>query len=351
MESVMRCFSSIYNQNRVYKGFKVQGYCPSCGTPLSNSEISEGYADRQDSAITVKFSLHNSNIKNYSASEDGFVDVVAGVIKDSEGRYAMIHHAKENLWFFPGGKVEKGECRIAALKRELKEEVGIEVSEKDYLGAVKIIHLGKPWRVHWFEVKTNDIPSIQETEKHNSLVWVKEEKSENELGFALNIEGNIIDDARELTQNFIDFHLFKNVLNPEEKGLIEGSFNFLAWTTTPWTLPSNMFLAVGEDIDYVTLYDPNAQEYFVLAENLVHKYFKSPEQYQFIYRQKGKELKNLSYTPLFDFIKHSQIAPVYQEQFFQVQSADFVSTDDGTGIVHIAPGFGEDDFTVVANFL
>lgn len=82
MESVMRCFSKIYNQNKVYQGFKVQGYCPSCGTPLSNSEISEGYADRQDSAITVKFSLKNLHTKHYEAADDGFIDVVAGVIKN-----------------------------------------------------------------------------------------------------------------------------------------------------------------------------------------------------------------------------------------------------------------------------
>ncbi len=251
----------------------------------------------------------------------------------------MIHHAKENLWFFPGGKVEKGECRIAALKRELKEEVGIEAEEKQYLGAIKIIHLGKPYRVHWFEVTTKDIPTLQENEKHNSLIWVKEEKSENSLGFALNINGNIIDDEKELVHDFIDFHLFKKVLNPEDKGLIEGKFNFLAWTTTPWTLPSNMFLAVGAEIDYVTVYDPDSQEYYVMAENLLKKYYKSPDQYKFIYKQKGKELQNLTYQPLFDYIPNSKIPNEFKSQFFQILNNDFVSTEDGTGIVHIAPSF------------
>lgn len=228
----------------------------------------------------------NKNTQGYEASDDGFIDVVAGVLRDEEGKFAMIHHTKEHLWFFPGGKVEKGECRIAALKRELKEEIGIDVEEKEYLGAVKIIHLGKPWRVHWFEVISSQSPTIQENDKHNSLVWVKEEKSDNSLGFALNIAGNIIDDEQELMHDFIDFHLFKNVLNPEEKGLIDGKFNFLAWTTTPWTLPSNVFLAIGEDIEYITVYDPASQEYFLMAEKLLTKYFKSPDQYRIIYRQK-----------------------------------------------------------------
>ena len=351
MESVIWCFSNIYNQNKVYKGFKVQGYCPSCATPLANNEISDGYEDKQDMAITIKFAHQAPKSSAYEASEDGFIDVVAGVIRDGEGRYAMIHHMKENLWFFPGGKVEKGETQEQALVRELQEEVGINVQDQNFLGAIKIIHLGKPYRVHWFEVTTSDTPSVQESEKHNALVWVKEEKSENSLGFALNINGTIIDDEKELTHDFIDFHLFKKVLDPEDKGLIEGKFNFLAWTTTPWTLPSNMFLAVGAEIDYVTVYDPESQEYYVMAENLLKKYYKSPDQYKFIYKQKGKELKNLTYQPLFDYIPNSKIPTEYKSQFFQILNGDFVSTEDGTGIVHIAPTFGEIDFMAVAELL
>lgn len=55
MESVIYCFSKIYNDNLVYKGFKVQRYCPSCATPLANNEVSDGYLDKTDNAITVKF--------------------------------------------------------------------------------------------------------------------------------------------------------------------------------------------------------------------------------------------------------------------------------------------------------
>lgn len=351
MESVMRCFSNIYNQNKVYKGFKVQGYCPSCATPLANNEIAEGYEDRQDTALTVKFPHLAPESEKYSCSEDGFIDVVAGVLRDEKGRYAMIHHTKENLWFFPGGKVEKGEDLTTALKRELKEEIWTELTASKYLWAVKIIHLSKPRRVHRFEVESNEMPTLQEPEKHKDIQWVTEELYENSIGFAININGTIINDERELLHDFIDFYLFKKVLNPQEKGLIEGKFNFLAWTTTPWTLPSNMFLTIGENIDYVTVYDQKSQEYYVLAEALLKKYYKSPEDYTFIYKQKGKELKNLTYQPLFDYIKKSNIADEYKNQFFQILTWEFVSTEDGTGIVHTAPSFGEDDFNAVANLL
>lgn len=62
MESVIRVFSSLYSQNLVYKGFKVQRYCPSCATGLANNEVNEGYKDRQDPAITVAFRLGEGHI-------------------------------------------------------------------------------------------------------------------------------------------------------------------------------------------------------------------------------------------------------------------------------------------------
>lgn len=217
MESVIWAFSSIYHQNKVYKGFKVQGYCPSCATPLANNEISDGYEDRQDSAITVKFALQQTpQDSKHTYSEDGFVDVVAGVIQNEQGAYAMVHHSKEHLWFFPGGKVDTGESLEDALSRELKEEVGVRVESSAYLGSIKIVHLGVPCRVHRYQVSTPDTPKIQEPEKHGALKWISSEDAENQLGFIINIEGTIIDDEVELARDFIDFHLFKNVLNTQD---------------------------------------------------------------------------------------------------------------------------------------
>jgi broad specificity phosphatase PhoE len=112
-----------------------------------------------------------------------------------------------------------------------------------------------------------------------------------------------------------------------------------------------MFLATGADIQYSMLYDFASKEYYILATNLIKKYYKNPEDYLTIRTFKGKELQGLHYKPLFDYIVKSNIKEAYTSDFFQVLNPDFVSTEDGTGIVHIAPTFGEEDFNAVAKLL
>lgn len=133
---------------------------------------------------------------------------------------------------------------------------------------------------------------------------------------------------------------------------------FLAWTTTPWTLPANTALAVGKDIIYVKIATYNPYTYqavnVILAKDLVSRYF-SPEQaeiplesytpgdkkipYQVIEEYKGRELVGIQYEQLLPYVQPDGTA-------FKVIIGDFVSTEDGTGIVHIAPTFGADDLRV-----
>lgn len=117
--------------------------------------------------------------------------------------------------------------------------------------------------------------------------------------------------------------------------------HFLVWTTTPWTLPSNVVLAVGPDISYVKIRDGANQ--YILAKNRLSTYYKSADQYEIIAEMTGHELAGMRYLPLFDFFANRD------ERFFQVTTAAYISTEDGTGIVHIAPAFGEDDFQVGSN--
>ena len=116
---------------------------------------------------------------------------------------------------------------------------------------------------------------------------------------------------------------------------------FVAWTTTPWTLPSNLALAVGPDIDYVKIKDNG--EYYNMAAARVHAYYK--EEPEIVARFKGSELEHRRYKPLFNYF-----ADLASQGAFQVLTADMVSTEDGSGIVHMAPGFGEEDNAVCKRY-
>lgn len=117
--------------------------------------------------------------------------------------------------------------------------------------------------------------------------------------------------------------------------------SLLVWTTTPWTLPANVAVAAGSNIDYVTIerkLEDGTQENLILAESLLEKVF-GEEQVKVISRLKGKQLKGKRYHPLFTFL------PTEKKAHYIVLG-DFVTTEDGSGLVHIAPAFGADDMQV-----
>ncbi len=122
---------------------------------------------------------------------------------------------------------------------------------------------------------------------------------------------------------------------------IKGEENayFLAWTTTPWTLPSNTALCVGPNIDYVRVKSINpyskAEAEFILAENLLGAVLAKNE-YEVVAKYKGSELAGIEYEQLIPWVNPGEGA-------FKVITGEFVTTEDGTGIVHIAPTFGADD--------
>ena len=113
--------------------------------------------------------------------------------------------------------------------------------------------------------------------------------------------------------------------------------DLLAWTTTPWTLPSNLAIAVGPDIDYA-VFDLDGRR-VILGALTVAKFERELEGANQVGSVKGSELVGRTYEPLFPFFSE-------QAGAFRVLAADFVDTEDGTGIVHMAPGFGEDDMDV-----
>ena len=157
-------------------------------------------------------------------------------------------------------------------------------------------------------------------------------------------------------------------LAPSPTGEGRGEAFFLAWTTTPWTLPSNLGLAVGPNIDYVLVKTFNPYLHIpvnvVLAKSLVNKYFKpegengdfnsyAPDSklipWKILGEFKGSELEGLYYEQLLPYEANS-LSEIQRQtpnaKPFRILIGDFVTTEDGTGIVHTAPAFGADDFRI-----
>lgn len=117
----------------------------------------------------------------------------------------------------------------------------------------------------------------------------------------------------------------------------------LAWTTTPWTLPSHTGLAAHPDFEYVKIYDELSGKNYILLEKLMGTLYKDPKKAKFkvVDRIKGKDMLGWKYQPLFDYFYDE-----FKDYGFRVLNATYVTDDSGVGIVHQAPAFGEDDYNV-----
>ncbi len=144
------------------------------------------------------------------------------------------------------------------------------------------------------------------------------------------------------------------ILDPKPEMTRHGKPVFLAWTTTPWTLPSNTALCIGPKFTYVAVQTKNPYNgediTAVLAEERLSAYFKSEEEYTVVGKYLGSELVGMHYAQLMPWVKptekvNDQICD-READAFRVIAGDYVTTDDGTGIVHIAPTFGADDAKV-----
>ena len=135
-------------------------------------------------------------------------------------------------------------------------------------------------------------------------------------------------------------------------GTDDGKVSILAWTTTPWTLPSNLALSVGPELQYAVMQGNNGSRY-VLSEAALESYEPQLSDATHLGTISGSELVGRSYTPLFDFFADmAEVDPTKphhgKNRAFVILGGDFIDTSEGTGVVHMAPGFGEDDQRLVA---
>ena len=188
------------------------------------------------------------------------------------------------------------------------------------------------------DYKTLDLPYME------SLIWAVKQLHEKGLLYEgykvmpyswaaqtpLSLHETRLDDSYRERQDPAVTVRFELIPEADE----EVPTDLLAWTTTPWTLPSNLALAVGEEIEY-TAYNLNGRR-VILGTETVSKLEKELADAEEVGTLQGRQLVGRRYRPLFDFFAETKNA-------FQVLAAEFVNTDEGTGVVHLAPGFGEDD--------
>ena len=120
---------------------------------------------------------------------------------------------------------------------------------------------------------------------------------------------------------------------------------FLAWTTTPWTLPSNVGLCVNPEETYVKILNKAENITYYMAKELINSIFGEENEIEILEHYKGKELEYREYEPLFDYVKG-----LTQKKGYYIICDDYVTMGDGTGIVHTAPAFGEDDYRVCKRY-
>lgn len=146
--------------------------------------------------------------------------------------------------------------------------------------------------------------------------------------------------------NFESGQNYKEVVDPCVVVALEAvsmaNTYFLIWTTTPWTLPSNFACCVNPKMTYVKVKDVKSSRFYILAESRLSYVYKSEDEYEIVEKFLGKTLRDQHYKPLFPYF----VARGQAVKAFRVLVDDYVTEDSGTGIVHNAPYFGEDDHRV-----
>jgi isoleucyl-tRNA synthetase len=296
----------------------------------------------------------------------GIHHVMARTIKDTFCRYKTMKGFQVNRkagWDTHGLPVELGVEKSLGIT---KEDIGKKITIEDYNAACRkdVMKFTREWEEltrqigYWVDMKN---PYITYENKYIETLWWLLKQLYNK---GLLYKGYTIQPYSPAAGTGLSSHelnqpgcyrdvkdttcvaQFKVVENGKLKVENENPTFFLAWTTTPWTLPSNTALCVGEKIDYVKVktQNPYTKEaiHVILAEVLLEKVMGKNE-YEIVEKYKGADLVGQQYEQLIPWFNPGEGA-------FRVISGDFVTTEDGTGIVHIAPTFGADDARVAKNF-
>ncbi|MGB8815821.1 MAG: class I tRNA ligase family protein [Minisyncoccia bacterium] len=275
--------------------------------------------------------------------------ILAGTMKDYVGRYQTMkgnHVARRWGWDTHGLPIENIVADEIGLKSKKDiEEYGIE--KFNDVARTKIFTYADVWkkvipRMGRFVDMENDYRTMSPTYTE-TVWWIFKELHKKSLLYEGFKSMHLCPHCGTTLSNFEVGQGYKDITDISVTVKFElvdepGTF-FLAWTTTPWTLPGNVALAVNPEVDYVKIKIGN--EKFILAEARLSVI---KEKYEILEKTEGNALIGMFYKPLFDYYNNADLKNI--ENGFKVYGASFVTTEDGTGIVHIAPAFGEDDMNL-----
>ncbi|MBU1180343.1 isoleucine--tRNA ligase [Patescibacteria group bacterium] len=281
--------------------------------------------------------------------------IVASLMKDIVPRYwTMKGYRVERKWGWDchGLPIEN----IIEKKLNLKSKRDIEkygIDKFNNACHAAVLKYAKEWKDvverigRWVDMD-NDYKTM-DIEYMESIWWVFSELWKKDLVYEGHKAMHICPRCETPLSNFEVTQGYKDVKDiavtakfplkhPEKLGL-PGKTYVLAWTTTPWTLPGNVLLAVGKNINYVVVEiknDENISDGTYIFSKADYDE-NADKKYKIKKTFKGADLAGLEYEPLFPYFKNTENA-------FRIVPADFVTTEEGTGVVHIAPAFGEDDY-------
>ena len=348
MESVWWAFKQLYEAGKIYEGEKVLMYDTKFATPVSKAEVTmdnDAYQTVTDPSVYVKFKLKDSKTSHKIVlNEHSKVLFVcnANVVRSQMAQAFYNHFTKTQNADSAGVNAEKYstdeiptvadfDAHLIAKNLDplavidLMREKGIEV------GASQRTQLTKDMLCN-YDLVVNIANRNQTPDwlKGDNVVWWKIEDPHAE--------------SRELAELACDEieKRVKRLISGEVVDDIEGDdVNVLAWTTTPWTLPANLMLAVNPEMTYCEVLVDG--EKLIIAEEALERTLQDdkhqPLEYDVLRKFPGSELVGKKYQPLDTGSTWPQ-----NDKIHTIYAADFVSHESGTGIVHIAPAYGEDDF-------
>jgi len=299
----------------------------------------------------------------FGTGEPHYGHILSSVSKDVVPRYwTMQGYRVERRWGWdchglPIENIIEADMKISGKKQI--EEMGIDVFNEACRS--RVLEYADIWDVmvrrigRWVDFKNSY--KTMDASYMESVWWGFKEMWEKELIYEgrkvllycprcetpiSNFEVAMDNSYKDVTDSTL-YVKFK-ATNAKEKLGIDGEVQVLAWTTTPWTLPSNVALAVGENIDYIVVAEDTS---YILAKERLAEVFKDKE-VKVVKEFKGSELLGLEYEPLMDILLPEE---ENTKKAYYIVPGDFVTTEDGTGIVHIAPVYGEDDYRLGQKFV